>query len=330
MPDSSTNDAIPIILLLLVFVSVVLLLEGAFLLWRARRGATALRLQRRLDLVASKSGQAASRPVMKTRQLSELSAVARMLSGVTLAARLERLVAQAGLRWTVARLLLSSATAAAVGLWLGMLGAQPVVFDLLLAALPGSLPWAYVIWKRRRRLRRLEQQLPEALDLITRAVRAGHSLPLGIQLLAEEMPDPIASEFRLVHEQVSFGIALQQALAGLCERVPLTDYRYFAVSVLIQRQSGGNLTEVLGNLSKLIRERLKLLARIRVLSSEGRMSAWTLAVLPFVLGALLYYVNPTFMRPLWTDPIGTGMLRILLSMMFVGIVVLSRIVRIRV
>jgi tight adherence protein B len=211
-----------------------------------------------------------------------------------------------------------------------MMGAQPLYFRLVLAGLLAALPWGYVATQRRRRLRRLDQQLPEALDLITRAVRAGHSLPLGIQMLADEMPEPIAAEFRLVHEQVSFGVSLQQALAGLCERVPLTDYRYFAVAVLIQRQSGGNLAEVIGNLSHLIRERLKLLARVRVLSAEGRMSAWTLALLPFLLGALLYFVNPDFMRPLWVDPIGVSMLRALLCMMLLGIVVLSRITRIRV
>jgi tight adherence protein B len=329
MPDSAASNAIPIILLL-VFVSVILLVEGAVLLWRARRGTAATHLQRRLDQVANKAAQPAQRPLLKTRQLSEVSAVARMLSGVMLATRLERVIAQAGLHWTVARLVLSCAAAAGAGLGLGVLGAQPAVFGVLFAALLGSLPWVWVTWRRSRRLRRLEQQLPDALDLMTRAVRAGHALPLGIQLLSEEMSDPIASEFRLVHEQVSFGVALPQALAGLCERVPLTDYRYFAVSVLIQRQSGGNLTEVLGNLSKLIRERLKLLARIRVLSAEGRMSAWTLGLLPFGLGGVIYWVNPEFMQPMWTDPIGIGILRTLLSSMFVGIIVLIRIVKIRV
>jgi tight adherence protein B len=319
-----------LVVLSLVFVSVILLVEGAWLLWRARHGAAAVRLQRRLDLVGRKSDVEGQRPLLKSHRLSELSSLARALSGVALAARLNSIIAQAGLHWTVARLLFSSATAGATGLALGFVGAQPTVFSLVPAGVLAALPWIWVTWKRRRRLRRLEQQLPEALDLIGRAVRAGHSLPLGIQLLAEEMPDPIASEFRLVHEQVSFGVSLQQALAGLCERVPLTDYRYFAVAVLIQRQSGGNLTEVLGNLSKLIRERLKLFTRIRILSSEGRMSAWTLAVLPFVLGALLYWVNPTFMQPMWTDPIGLGMLRVLLSMMLLGIIVLSRITKIRV
>jgi tight adherence protein B len=319
-----------IIVLLLVFLAVILLVEGAWLLWRARHGAAAVRLQRRLDLVARKSDATPQRPLLKSRRMGELSALARTLSGVELAVRLNGLIAQAGVHWSILRLLLASGAAGAAGLAAGMLGAQPFIFCVVLAGLLATLPWAWVMWKRRRRLRRLEQQLPEALDLIGRAVRAGHSLPLGIQLLAEEMPDPIAAEFRLVHEQVSFGVSLQQALTGLCERVPLTDYRYFAVAVLVQRQSGGNLTEVLGNLSKLIRERLKLLSRIRILTSEGRMSAWTLALLPFILGALLFYVNPTFMQPLWLDPIGRGMLRVLLSMMVLGIIVLSRITKIHV
>jgi tight adherence protein B len=197
-----------------------------------------------------------------------------------------------------------------------------VVFSLL--------PWAYVRRARARRLHKLGLQLPDALDLITRAMRAGHSLPLGIQLLTEEMQDPIAAEFRLVHEQVSFGVSLQQALANLCERVPLTDYRYFVVSVLIQRQSGGNLTEVLLNLSRLIRERIKLMGRVRVLSAEGRMSAWILGGLPFAIAALLQTFNPQFMGPMWTDPLGVKMVQVLLSMMAMGAFVLTRIIKIRV
>ena len=327
MSENPSGHAL-FVILLLVFVSVVLLVEGAWLLYRARRGPEAMRLQRRLDQLAHTAAGPARRPLLKRGRLSELSFVARILSGVVVASTLRNLLGQAGLHWTVARLLLLSAAAGAAGLALGMMGAQPLYFRLVLAGLLAALP--YVATQRRRRLRRLDQQLPDALDLITRAVRAGHSLPLGIQMLADEMPEPIAAEFRLVHEQVSFGVSLQQALAGLCERVPLTDYRYVAVAVLIQRQSGGNLAEVLGNLSHLIRERLKLLARVRVLSAEGRMSAWTLALLPFLLGALLYLVNPDFMRPLWVDPIGVGMLRALLCMMLLGIVVLGRITRIRV
>lgn len=327
MSTSTIGNAMPIISLL-VFASVVLLCGAGYLLWRSQRGVAATRLQRRLDMVARSQG--GERSVRKQRQLSDVSAIARLLGGMLLANRIERFIGQAGLGWTVSTLVLSSAAAGSLGLALALATSQPLLFGLLVAAVLACLPWLYVVWKRGRRLRRLERQLPEALDLITRAVRAGHALPLAIQLLSDEMPDPIAGEFRLVHEQVSFGISLQHSLTALCERVPLTDMRYFVVSVLIQRQSGGNLTEVLSNLSKLIRERLKLLARVRVLSSEGRMSAWTLAVLPFMLGGLMYWANPAFMSPLWTDPLGISIIRTLLTMMLFGIIVLMRLTKIRV
>jgi len=323
------SNVVPIITLL-VFISVVLLIEGLFLFWRARHGAEATRVHHRLELLSRARAAEAPRTVLKERQLSAVSALERLMRSMAAAVRLERHIAQSGLHWTVARLLLSSAAAAVAGCALGTLAAQPLHIVLLAACILGLAPWAYLMRARHKRMRKLERQLPDALDLITRAVKAGHSLPLGIQLLSEEMPDPIAGEFRLVHEQVSFGVSLQQALASLCDRVPLTDFRFFVVSVMIQRQSGGNLTEVLGNLSGLIRDRLKLLARVKVLSAEGRMSAWTLGLMPFVIAGVMNLVNPEFMSPMWTDPLGQSMLKVLLTMMFIGILVLRRIVRIRV
>ena len=329
MPSVTDSTVIPIISLL-VFVSVVLLFEAVYLLWRSRRGTEAVRVQNRLELLSHARAAEAPRTVIKQRKLSALASLEHLLRSMTLAIKLEQRIIQSGLRWTVARVLLSSAVAAVTGFALTSFAAQPLYACILTALVLGMCPWAYVMRARTRRLRKLGQQLPDALDLITRAMRAGHSLPLGIQLLADEMPDPIAGEFRLVHEQVSFGVSLQQALANLCDRVPLTDFRFFVVSVLIQRQSGGNLTEVLGNLSSLIRNRLKLMGRVKVLSSEGRMSAWTLGLMPFVIAGVMNLVNPDFMSPFWTDPIGLSMLRVLLTLMLIGIYFLRRIVRIRV
>lgn len=149
-------------------------------------------------------------------------------------------------------------------------------------------------------------------------------------MAGEELSEPIAGEFRLVHDEINYGTSLQQALNNLGERIPITDLRYFIVAVLIQRESGGNLTEMLSNLSRLIRERLKLHAKIRVLSSEGRMSAWIPGLMPFALAALLNVVNPEFMSTLWTDPIGIVILQWLAGLMVIGLFMLRRIVRIRV
>jgi tight adherence protein B len=244
---------------------------------------------------------------------------------------IDAFIRQSGLRWTVGKLLLSCAALGAATLLLARSQAVVGLLATLAAtALAACAPFAYVGWRRQRRLRALQRQLPDALDLLTRAMRAGHAFSAALKMMSEEAPQPTAGEFRLVHDEVNFGVPLNVALTHLAERVPLTDLRYFVVAVLVQRESGGNLTEIIGNLARLVRERLKLLARIRVLSSEGRLSAWVLGLMPFALGALMNIFNPSFMSVMWRDPIGIAMTQYLLVMMAVGIVILVRIVRIRV
>lgn len=328
MPAFANNHSGAMISLL-VFVAVLLALEALYLVWRSRRGVAARRLRQRLDALA-KAHDAGPVGLHRQRKLSDVSSLGRVLEKVPLALRLERFLGQSGLRWTVSGLGLSSLAAGMAVLGLATVVALPLPTACLLALVLAALPWAWVARARHRRLARFQQQLPEALELIVRALRAGYSLPLAIKLLADEMPDPISGEFGIVHEQVNFGVSMQQALLGLCERVPITDLRFLVVSILIQRQSGGNLTEILSNLARLIRERFKLHGRIKVLSSEGRMSAWTLGLLPPGIGAVLNLANPEFMSRLWTDPLGVAILQSMLFMTFLGAMVMVWIVKIRV
>jgi tight adherence protein B len=149
-------------------------------------------------------------------------------------------------------------------------------------------------------------------------------------MVGEEAQDPIAGEFRIVHDEINFGVAVPTALTNLANRVPSPDMRYFVIAVLIQRETGGNLTELLGNISSLIRERLKLLGKVRVLSAEGRMSAWILCALPFALAGVINIVHPKFMAVLWTDPMGLNMIYAALVMMVLGALWMRKIIRIRV
>jgi tight adherence protein B len=315
---------------LLVFVSVMLLLEGLYLLWKTHKGPDARRIEKRLRVLSAAADTGSRMQLLKERVLSDVPLLQRLLLQFPRAQHLDRFILQAGLNWTVSGLLLTCAALGAIGLMtVSGLARQPLWLSICCAVLLAALPLLYVQHIRSRRLNRLQRQLPEALELVTRALRAGHSFSSGMQMIGEEMAEPIANEFRIVADEVNFGVSLQQALTNLSERIPLTDLRYFVVSVLIQRDSGGNLTEVLGNLSRLIRERLKLLARVRVLSSEGRLSAWVLGLLPFGLGALMNAFNPTFMAPLWTDPIGIAILQYLLSLMVIGALIMRKIVRIR-
>jgi tight adherence protein B len=193
-----------------------------------------------------------------------------------------------------------------------------------------TLPFLYIVGKRHKRMRKIEQQLPEVLDLISRALKAGHALPSGLQMAGDETPDPIGKEFRIVHDEVNYGVAVPTALMNLATRVPSTDMRYFVIAVLIQRETGGNLTELLGGISALIRERLKLLGKVRVLSAEGRMSAWILGLLPFVVGGVINLINPKFMSVLWTDPMGLKLIYATLVMMALGALWMRKIIQIRV
>jgi len=312
------------------FVAVVLLIEGLYMMWNSYKGPEARKIEQRLQALSASLDHSERAAVLKDRLLSEVPAIEKLLLGIPRINNLDRFIAQSGLEWTVAKLLwLSLLFAITIYVALSFVSVMPQLrLGLALAAF--LLPWAFVQWKRNKRLRKLEQQLPDALDLIGRALRAGHALPSGLQMVGDEMQDPIANEFRIMYDEINFGVSMQQALTNLTERVPSTDVRYFVVAVLIQREAGGNLTEVLGNLSTLIRNRLKFHAKVKVLTSEGRMSGWVIGLLPFILAGLLNFANHDFISVLWTDPAGIMITNILLGMMAIGAIWLYKLCQIRV
>ncbi|MFL6674051.1 MAG: type II secretion system F family protein [Massilia sp.] len=330
MPNHPPGHLSPL-LSALVFIAVILLFEGLYLMWKTYKGPQAKKIQLRLQALSAAADGSAQSHLLRERMMSELPPFQRFLLSLPRAHRLDRCLLQANLNWTVSKLLLGCLAAGAASfLALTALLHQPFLAGVLVAAFTAWLPLAWVQRRRRRRLAKLEQQLPDALDLLARALRSGHAFGAGLQMIGEEMAEPIASEFRFVHDEVNFGVSLDQALSNLSARVPITDLRYFVVAVLIQRESGGNLTEVLTNLSRLIRQRLKLIWHVRVLSAEGRMSAWLLSLLPFAIGGLMSVFNPEFMAPMWNDPLGVSIVRGMLLSMACGILLLRKIIRIRI
>jgi tight adherence protein B len=330
MPNNAAVHISPL-LSVLVFIAVILLLEGLYLMWKTYKGPEAKKIELRLKALSAAADGSARSHLLRERMLSELPPFQRFLLRLPRAHQLDRVLLQANLNWTVAKLLLACVALGAVSfLSMTALLHQPFVVGALAAGASAWLPLAYVQRRRSRRLARLEQQLPDALDLLGRALRAGHAFGAGLQMIGEEMAEPIAGEFRFVHDEVNFGVSLEQALANLSVRAPITDLRYFIVAVLIQRESGGNLTEVLANLSRLIRQRLKLFWHVRVLSAEGRMSAWLLSLMPFAIGGLMNVFNPEFMAPMWNDPLGVTIVRSMLISMACGVLMLRKIIRIRI
>lgn len=315
--------------IVLGFVAVFLFFEGLYSAWDATKGPEAKRIQRRLQALASDT-TGSSNKLIKQRLLAESPALQSVLLNMPRIHEVDRMLLRSGLQMNVATYLGFVLAAAVIMFALAMLVAVSkfvvvgfTVFGLL-------LPWIYVKRATVKRKDAIEEQLPDALDLMARAMMAGHAFPSALKMVGDEMPEPISGEFRIAFDEVNYGISVHDALTNLIERVNSTDMSYFVISVLLQRETGGNLAELLGNLSKLIRERLKLLGAVRVLSAEGRLSAQILTALPFVVAMVVNLVNPEFMKVLWTDPTGLQLVGGALLLMLMGYYWMRRIIKIRV
>jgi len=313
-----------------LFIAVLLLLIGGYQWWMAKHGASARRFGRRLRAAAEAAWKTDAPLIAKTRTLGNTRWLTDLLRKLPIIHALDRLLMQSGLLWTVSAFLFFTVLPP-VGLALICLVAQlptPAVVLVSLAWLP--LPYWHVWRHRQRRLLRIEAQLPEGADLISRALRAGHSFSSALDMAGNELPDPLGAEFRTTFDEINYGMSMHDALTSLAARAPLADLRYMVIAVLIQRESGGNLAEILNNVSRIIRERLKLQGQVRVLSAEGRLSGWVLSLLPFGLAGMMYLLNPGFLAPLSKDPIGLWLVGVAVTMLVLGILWIRSIVRIRI
>jgi tight adherence protein B len=321
-----------LIVLVVGFLAVVFALEGVYLLWNDSRGPEVQRLQRRMRMVAE--GPRSLSPDGSFRKVDQdegPSLVGRMLSVLPRISWLDRLVEHSGSGLTVSRIVsLALAIFVMVAMALLVVGRSPWPLAVILAAMTASIPFVWLMWKRSKHISALEAQLPDAIDLIARAMRAGHAFPAAIQMVGDESPDPLAAEFRIVHDEINFGLPMEEAFRNLARRVPSDDVRFFTIAVLLQRETGGNLAEVLGNLSKLVRDRFKLLGKVRVLAAEGKLSGWILGIMPIAIGILINLLNPKFMSKLWTDPMGLTLVYACCVLYVIGAAWMYSIIKIRV
>lgn len=243
---------------------------------------------------------------------------------------LERLLEQADINIPPGRLLVITTVLAALGLVIALaLRLYPALVPLLPPTL-GGLPLFWILWRRRSRLRAFAAQLPEALDMLARALRSGQSLASGFNLVAKEIPAPAGKEFGRVFEEQNLGIPLEESLRDLAERIPNLDLKFFATAVILQRQTGGDLAEILDRISSLIRERFTIWGQVQALTGEGRLSGIILMALPVVLFLAIYRLNPDYVMTLFTDPMGQKMLAVAIVMQILGAIVIRKIVTIKV
>lgn len=319
------------IAIVLGFLAIVMLTEGVYIAWNSYRGPKARSIAKRMRLLSAGAPMEQEHNLLlKRRLLSKSRFVSSLLLSVPRIHVLDRLLVQSGLDASVSSflglsLLIYVVTAVpllllGIALWMAALIAVPVAL----------LPLVYVLNQRMKRIRKIEEQLPDALDLIGRALRAGHAFQGALHMVANEAPEPVGGEFKTAFDEINFGVSVQEALLNMAARVPSTDLRYFVIAVMIQRDTGGNLAELLDNLSRLMRDRIKLLGSVRVLAAEGKLSAWILSLLPFVLALAMNTVNPGFLNILFTDPLGQRLLAGAGILMLVGIVSLWRLTKIHV
>ncbi len=321
-----------IILGVAIFAFLILIIEGGRLLIRSTEkwNPELKRIKKKLTLLSTESYEQSVDIIRKKRPLSDLPWLNQILERIPSARRLDVLLRQANVGYAVGPFLMLTAAMGSAGFTAALHLFRSFALSGLIALFSGALPFLYVKMKRRRRMSKFERQFPEALTLIARALKAGHAFSGGLQMVAQEFGDPIGAEFEKVLNEISYGIPLEEALTNLTERVDCPDLKFFAISIIIQKETGGNLAEILENIGYLIRERFKLHGRVRALSSEGRLSAVILTGLPFVFGAVLSVTNPEFLKVLSTDPIGKALVGMSLFLMLMGIIMMKKMVKIKV
>jgi len=285
------------------------------------------RLKKRLS---STTGQERARRLGILKEVERLSSMHGMESALARLAKpmapLRRLIEQSGIRMTLGTFVLATGCAALLLFIVAVNATGSILFGITAGVCGAMLPYLWVkrVWTKR--MLKFEELFPEAIDLIARALRAGHAFPTGLNMVADELPDPIGSEFRLLFERQNFGMPMADALRSFADRVPVLDAKFFATAVLTQREAGGNLAEVLDNLAEVIRERFKVKRQVRVISAHGRLTGWVLVGVPPSLAFLFFLINPDHFNTLLDDTIGMQMLTGALILQVVGTLIVRRII----
>lgn len=317
------------VLALATFVGVLAIIYGAYY-WFVLRPEEADQAVIRKRLGKAVDGGVKNPALLKERErLSDLRSFEQLLvySG-RLVDPLRLTIEQSGLKVTPGTILLASACLAALAFFLVWNFLNLILVAAVAAAFASCLPFAYVRHARAKRMLKFEEQFPEAIDLLARALRAGHALTTGLSMVAEEMPDPIGPEFKALYDQQNYGLPLPQALRNFAARIPSLDARFFVTAVLTQREAGGNLSEVLDNLASIIRDRFKVKRQVRVISAHGRITGWCLSALPTALALFFTFMNPEKYATFYRDPLGMQLIAGALFLQVVGVLVIRKIVNI--
>ncbi len=314
-------------------VAVAAFAVGSFL---DERSAQARLLRERLATVQKEGDLNEELELVRDEKLSEFSALDSLLRRSERMEEFQSFLAQADLNVRAGSLLIGCVASSILGGFVGWLVArslppnQALLFLMLGVVVGAILPYSYASYRRTKRFQRFEELFPDAIDTLARAVRAGHAFTTALELIAGEIAEPIASEFRKLFEEQKFGLPVRDALLNLVERVPLVDVKFFVTAVMLQRETGGNLAEILDNLSYVIRERFKIMRQVRVYTAQGRLTMVLLMGLPPLIVVIMLSTSPAFIRPLFADPIGHTLIVVGIALQTIGYFVIRKIIQIQV
>jgi tight adherence protein B len=316
----------------LVFVFALFLVLGAYLLATHGTDKKRARLQKRLSEALLHSAHTEDVDVVLARNelMSEIPWVNRTLINLQAALQLKRMLDQADLHITPSRLLMFSFMSGMLGALAASVLTVFVPLMILAGLVCASIPVVHVWWKRKKRFDAFLYHLPDALDLISRALSAGHAFSESLHMVSTEMPEPIATEFRKAYEEQNLGLSVKLALENLTQRIPLLDLKICVTAILIQRETGGNLAEILEKVAYTIRERFRIMGDLKTLTTSSRMSAWLLCALPIFVALAVTVMNPEYMSVLWKDPRGHYLIAAALTMQITGMLIVRKILKIKI
>jgi tight adherence protein B len=313
-----------------IFIMLVIVVELLIYGYKNLRSPNRAKIRKRLRKTVYTQNDGAGTDILRKRILSEIPFLNRLLLKTPGILKLDNLISQANAKYPIGFFILLALFLSVVGFLTGNLVIKNRMLAVLLMFLFGAFPFLYLLILKQKRIEKFKRQLPEALDLMSRALRAGHAFTNGMKLAADEFDDPLGPEFTEVLDEINFGVSVQDALRNLAKRIQCAEIKYFVVGVILQRETGGNLAELMGILAFLIREKFKFEGKVRTLSAEGRLSALILTVIPLLIAGWLWFRNPTYLAPLLVDPIGRFMIIGAAIMMVLGIIVMKKMVTIEV
>jgi len=317
------------IFLVMVFLAVFGLVVSLVIPAFGTGASTAKRMRSRVNTLLGDMDISQAQ-IVREKYLSQLSAWERSLEELPGMENVSLWIEQSGNRYPAYRLLISSLILMVVGLIIALIATKNIPISLLVGLAMSTIPWLKLRHDRSKRLDRFEEQLPEALDAMTRAMKAGHPFTETLKLVAEEMPDPIRGEFDKTYSDINYGVHIKVSFMEMLRRVPSVSLMAVVTAILVQRDVGGNMSEILAKIAAVVRSRFRFQRRVRTLTAEGRISVWVLTLVPFVLAAALWISSPDYLPMLVKDPLGQKLVTAAFAFLFVGFLWVRRLIRIEV